>query len=273
MLRRTLFPTLAAASAMALTALVAGTADAREPLPGTHAGPPYAFKTEIIGGFVEPLKDQVVLERSPHGYRFRSGQQNSHLVVTIDRGLIRFADKGTKTIKRLAASCKRVKVRVGVAAVCKIPAGTSVRRPTMLEIWPRLGDDFSDTSALPASFAVTVLADKGQDVAIFGPGRDFFNGYKGRDRIWGGAGNDWIRSGLGNDKVVAGPGNDDVVSVDGRDHVHGGLGADRIWSGGGNDRLWGGAGGDLLACGSGLDGALIDAGDRGIGTCESLSRG
>ena len=273
MLRRTVCPALAVLVAAAMTAVTVGTADGSEAPPGSDAGPPYDFVTELTGQFVTiPLKDTGMLTRTEHGYRFRTGQQDSHLVVTVVDGGLRFVDTGTKTFKKLSPACQRKKARVGIAAVCRVPGSISVRLPLLVEVWPRLGNDFTDTSTLPATFAVTVLGDKGHDVARFGAGPDFFNGFSGRDLVWGGAGNDWIRAGLGNDAVGGGPGNDDIVAVEGRDTIRGGDGDDRLWGGDGDDRLWGGAGADFVVCGAGRDSAKVDAGDRVLQNCESVDR-
>jgi len=274
-LRRTVCPALALLLAAVLTAMTVATADGSNPPPGTDAGPPYTFATELkgAGSVGVGLKDAAWLTRSEHGYRLRSGQQDSHLVVTLLDGRLRFADTGTKSFKRLSPACHRKKVRVGIVAVCRVPGSISVRRPLLVEVWPRLGNDFTDTSTLPATFAVTVLADKGHDVARFGAGRDFFNGFSGRDLVRGGGGNDWIRAGLGNDAVHGRAGNDDIVAVDGRDTLHGGGGDDRLWAGDGDDRLWGDAGADFVLCGAGRDSANVDAGDRVFQNCESVHHG
>ncbi len=272
MLRRTVYPALAALVAAAMTAVTVGTADGSGAQPGSDAGPPYDFVTELMGdGVFIPLKDTGMLTRTKHGYRFRTGQQDSHLVVTRVDGGLRFVDTGTKSFKKVSPACQRKKVRVGVAAVCRVPESISVRWPLLVEVWPRLGDDFTDASTLPATFAVTVLGDEGHDVARFGAGPDFFNGHSGRDLVWGGAGNDWIRAGLGNDAVEGGPGNDDLVAMQGRDTVRGGNGDDRVGGGDGDDRLWGDAGADFVLCGTGRDSAKVDAGDR-VHDCESVDR-
>jgi Ca2+-binding RTX toxin-like protein len=161
---------------------------------------------------------------------------------------------------------------VGIAALCRVPGNISVRQPLLIEVWPRLGNDYTNTSTLPATFAVTALGDKGHDVARFGAGPDFFNGFSSRDVVWGGAGNDWVRAGIGNDRVNGGAGNDDVVAVAGRDSIRGGDGADRLWAGEGDDRLSGGAGVDYLLCGTGRDNVNVDARDRGVHNCESVDR-
>lgn len=274
MLRRIVCPALAVLATAAMVAGTTGPAAANEPPPGANAGPPYPFKTELIsyGAHGATLKDSGWLTREKHGYKLWTGQQDSHLVVTLVDGRLRFADRGTKRWTNLPKSCHRQKVRAGIAAVCRVPGTFTVRKPMMLELWPRLGDDYTDTSSLSARFAVTMLGDKGRDVAHFGAGPDFFNGYSERDLVWGGAGNDWIRSGVDNDFVDAGAGNDDVVAVDGSDTVRGGVGHDRLWTGDGNDRLWGGTGADHLICGNGRDRATIGAGDSFFGSCESVNR-
>lgn len=234
-----------------------------------NAGPPYNFLTELIRYDVVPLKNLAVLAKTKLGYRFRTGQQDSHLVVTRVDGGLRFADRGTRSFKKLAPSCKRLKVDRGIAAVCRVPGDISVRRPLLIEVWPRLGDDFTDTSTLPATFAVSVLSDKGHDVAYLGAGPDFFNGFSGRDRVWGGAGNDWLRGGLQNDTLRGGPGNDDIVAFTGHDKVIGGQGDDRVGGGDGDDRIWGNTGADFVLCGTGRDRANVDATDRIFNDCES----
>lgn len=271
MLRRIVCPALAVLVAAAVAAVTVRTADGSEGPPGSNAGPPYNFTTELMGAYPTlSLKDSVKLTKTELGYRFHTGQQDNRLVVTVVDGGLRFVDTGTESFKQLSPACERKKVRVGIAAVCRIPASISVSLPLLVEVWPRLGDDYTDASTLPATFAVTVLGDKGNDVARFGAGPDFFNGYSGRDLVWGGAGNDWIRAGLGNDAVKGGPGNDDVVAVEGRDTVRGGGGDDRLWAGDGDDRLWAGAGADLVLCGNGRDSAKVGASDRFFQDCESV---
>lgn len=273
MLRRTLRPALAAlvAATMMTTAVgtTAGVAGAAE----SAAGPSYDFTTELMGQFTFiPLKDVAMLTRTRHGYRFRTGQQDSHLVVTEVRRGLRFVDTGTRSFKKLSRSCRERKVRVGVAAVCRVPGTVSTSRPLLVEVWPRLGDDFTDGSSLPATVALAVLGDEGHDVALLGAGPDFFNGHSGRDRVSGGAGNDWIRAGSGNDVVWGGPGDDRLVGMEGRDVIFGGEGADRVGGGDGDDRLQGDEGQDFLLCGIGRDTVLGYDGDRVLGDCEVTER-
>jgi serralysin len=242
--------------------------------PGTNAGPPYSFTTELMGQVPLPsfgLKDRMWITRTDLGYRLWSGQQNSHLTITIVNGKLRFRDTGTKELPQLSSRCTKQRVRVGVSATCRIPGGISAAHPLLIEVWPRLGNDYTDSSTLPASFAVTMLGDEGNDVAKFGAGRDFFNGHLGRDRVWGGSGNDWIRGGGGNDWIDAGSGADDIVGMENNDTVLGGPGNDRIWTGPGGDDLVGGTGADLLVCGSGADSTTDDPTDQVSRTCESNS--
>jgi Ca2+-binding RTX toxin-like protein len=239
-----------------------------------HAGPPYRFKTELMGEFSDVrIRDAVFLTREKHGYRFWAGGQDNHLVITRADGKLRFRDTGTKSIRKLAPACHRHTARPGILAVCRIPTGISERRPLLVEVWPRLGNDFVDASTLPATFAVTVLGDEGRDVARLGAGPDFFNGHSPRDAVWGGPGADWIRSGLGNDTVYGGDGSDDIVAMQGRDKVHAGSGDDRVGGAEGADRLWGDAGADFLLCGTGRDRVSADRADRIFHDCENVSHG
>jgi hypothetical protein len=263
----------AAGATHSRTATSLGTSGDLKSAPGAHSGPPYKFTTQLTGQFAFiPLKNIGMLTQTEHGYRFRTGQQNSHLLVTRTKEGLRFVDTGTRSLKKLSPACRRLKVSVGVAAVCHVPAGISVRHPLLIEVWPRLGSDFTDTSTLPAAFDAAVLADGGNDVARLGAGWDFFNGHSGRDRVWGGAGNDWIRSGLGNDTVEGGPGNDDLIAMEGNDNVRGGPGNDRIGGDDGNDRLSGDAGANFVLCGHGRDNVKADAADRVFHDCEAVKR-
>lgn len=242
--------------------------------PAESAGPSYDFTTELMGQFAFiPLKDVAMLTRSQHGYLFRTGQQDSHLVITRVKGGIRFRDTGTKSFTKLSRGCRQRKARVGIAAVCRMPLGVSTSRPLLVEVWPRLGNDFTDGSTLPATVALAVLGDEGHDVARLGAGNDFFNGHSGRDRVSGGAGNDWIRAGSGNDIVWGGPGADQIVGMEGHDVLYGGAGDDRLGGLEGDDRLWGGAGEDFVLCGTGRDRVQADGTDRIFGDCESGDRG
>lgn len=259
---------LTAGSATAGPAAAAGPAGG----PTIPAGPPYEYTTELMGGdgYVIPLKDKAMLTRTPLGYLYRAGQQDGHLVISLVNGKLRFADRGTATLVELPGACQRSSVKVGIAAVCKVPSTITDALPLLVEVWPRLGDDFTDGSTLPANIAMTVLSDEGNDVALLGAGPDFFNGHKGHDRVVGGDGNDWIRGGLGDDTIYAGPGNDQIIGMEGDDFLRGGSGNDRLGGMENNDQLEGGAGADVLLCGDGADRAAADASDK-VFDCESVT--
>ncbi|WP_182481433.1 calcium-binding protein [Nocardioides immobilis] len=242
--------------------------------PGT-AGPPYNYTTELmVPGPAEPLVDKASLDSTKHGYRFRAGQQDTHLTITVTpRGRLKLVDTGTKSFKDIARVCKRRHPPTGIAAVCPIPAGISADKPLLIEVWPRLGDDYVDTSSLPETYAVTVLGDAGKEVVKFGAGWDFFNGHTGRDVIEGGDGNDWIRSGGDNDLVHGDGGDDQIIDQDagGNDVFFGGSGDDRLGGNSGIDRLVGGDGNDFVLCGDGIDAVISDGNDRINRECEVVA--
>lgn len=263
-----LAPVLALTSAAATMAVTASVeADAA----GRSAGPTAPFTKAIMHNNVIPLVHAAMITRTRHGYLYRAGQQNSHLVVTRVKAGVRFRDTGTRTWRSVASGCKRQKVRVGIAAVCGVSRSTSGRHPMLLEIWPRLGNDFVDGHTLPAAFEMAVLADAGRDIVLGGAGNDFINGAQNGDRVRGGGGNDWLRTGIGDDRIWGGSGNDDLVGVEGRDTIRGGGGNDRVGGGPGNDRLFAGGGRDAVVCGSGADAARADGSDR-VNQCESVRR-
>lgn len=272
-------PVLAALVGAALTILSplgtgSATATARSDGPTIPAGPPYEFTTELMGesGYVIPLKNKAMLIRTPLGYNYRSGQQNGHLVVTLVDGELRFADRGTAKLIELPGACRRTTVKVGIAAACNVPSTITELLPLLVEVWPRLGDDYTDGSTLPATIALAVLADEGNDTALLGAGPDFFNGHKGHDYVSGGAGNDWIRAGLGDDTVYGGSGGDQIIGMEGDDVLRGGEGDDRLGGMENDDRLYGGAGADVLLCGDGADTAAADLADK-FWDCESVIGG
>lgn len=234
------------------------------------AGPPYEFATEIMHNRVIPLRQQAMITRTEHGYRYRAGGQDSRLVIKPVSGGLRFHDRGTAKFKRVARGlCQRKRVKVGVAAVCKWPSGVSSSSPLLLEVWPRLGNDYVDASQLPVEVAMAVLGDAGNDTVRLGAGPDFFNGASGRDKAWGGAGNDWIRAGSDDDDVWGDAGNDYIVAMGGSDRVDGGDGDDDIWGSEGDDQIYAGLGEDSVGCGDGVDYAEIDGSDRAR-QCETV---
>lgn len=277
MARRTLRPALTVLAGAAMTVMATLNTSPAQGLAAADipAGPPYDFTTALVdgaaGAFI-PLKNKAMLTRTEHGYRYRTGMQDSHLVMTrVKRGL-RFADRSSTRFVTLSGACRRTPAKVGIAAVCRVPRTVSVRQPLLVEVWPTLGDDFTDGSTLPATIALAVLTDLGNDVARLGAGPDFFNGHSGRDRVSGGAGDDWIRTGLDNDTISSGPGDDWLVGMEGRDVIHGGDGDDRVAGMDGNDRLYGGAGADFVSCGAGLDSTTVDGSDS-VRECELVDNG
>jgi serralysin len=231
-LRPTRLIAAAAASAalsLAPAVLLGTTATAGQP---AGYGPSDPFDDALMGdgGPVLPLKNQGIIERTRYGYRLTIGQQDSHLAVTLVDGRLRFKDTGTRSWRGLPRACKAERVPTGIAATCRVPASTSDADPTLLEIRPRLGNDYVDARTLPAVFELAVLADAGNDTVLTGAGNDFINGAQNRDEVHGGGGNDWIRTGIGNDKIWGDDGNDYLVGSAGRDTIDGGAGVNRIFN-------------------------------------------
>ncbi|WP_183096274.1 hypothetical protein, partial [Nocardioides stalactiti] len=177
---------------VSLVALLAvGVAPASADRPPLMLGPGDAGVSDLGG--------QAIIRYSKFGPVYISGQHDQHLTVKYveSRQSIRFRDTRTGSFKGgLPDRCVREQVRKGVSAVCKIPPRFRDGR-MFIQIWPRLGNDFTDGSSLPAKFRMWVLTDAGNDVTLLGDGADFVNGAKGNDRIRGGAGNDWLRGGPG----------------------------------------------------------------------------
>jgi len=233
MSRRTRVAVAAAATLLTTLPVVALTTTSASASRPAGYGPSHPFDSELMGdtGTPEPMKNLAKIDRDRYGYLVTAGQQNSHLTITlVNRGHgLRFADTGTQKWKRLASGCNAQHVRRGVAAVCKVPASTSLRNPTLLTLHPRIGNDFIDGHSLPARFQLAVLCDEGNDTVYAGHGNDFVNGAQDVDHIHGGAGKDWIRGGKADDKIWGDASNDYLVGQDGRDYLNGGTGADRIY--------------------------------------------
>jgi serralysin len=248
--------TLAALITVAVAAVMTGgssVAETKQPAAGPDT---CSFTTELLGRNPHlAMKNAARILKTECGYRYRAGQQDSHLVITQVGDKLRFADRGTDRIDTLPAQCKEIKGVRGIAAKCPIPYGISEDNRLLVEVWPRLGDDFVDGSTLSAEFSMTVLGDGGDDTALLGSGPDFFNGASGKDRVRGGAGDDWIRTGDHRDRVKGGPGRDHITGGYGTDTAVGGEGADRIYCGGGRDR------------------AVRDRGDLIVFKCESITSG
>ena len=221
-------------------------------------------------GPVPPMKNAAIIEMTEGGFRYIAGQQNSHLTMSMAEGKLRFVDTGTRELRDIPQNCSRKSVGNGIAALCSIPTKFEDGR-MYLEVWPRLGNDFIDGSALPAQFRLWALADAGDDTVLGGNGDDFMNGAQDDDKVWGGAGNDWLRTGLGNDELRGGAGDDKLVGVYDDDVIRGGDGNDRVGGGPGNDVLRADGGQDQVLCGNGRDSAYIDKSDR-TSQCESLAR-
>lgn len=213
---------------------------------------------------------------SPNGgYYYDAGQQNTHLVVTLVNGRLRFTDTHTNVLRAKPDGCDRKRADRGLVVTCRVPRGVGPRHPLTVKVFTRLGNDYVDTSALPAAFELYGLADRGRDVFKGGAGDDFINGAQNRDRVWGGTGHDWLRGNLGNDDIYGGPGRDRIVGVYGDDLVYGGPGNDEVGGGPGADHLYAGPGIDnRVICGTGADRAFAKRTDRlPLRDCESISWG
>jgi serralysin len=238
------------------------------PYPGV--GPHRPYVQEILIDKVIPLKNEAIINPTAHGYLFRAGQQNTNLTISQVNGRLRFVDKGTAKWKWLPKACHRISVPQGVGASCAIKSKFTLAAPMLVEVWPRLGNDVVDSTALSARFDISFLGDKGDDTARFGAGNDFFNGAQDNDTGYGGAGNDWIRTGIGDDFIDGQAGDDYLVGVDGKDVIYGGPGDDRLYGINNDDKLYAGEGTDFLSCGNGRDTASFQSSDRAI-SCESTS--
>ncbi len=236
------------------------------PYPGVGPARPY-IQQIMIGGVV-PLKDQALLNKTAYGYLFRGGQQNNNLTMTYTDGRLVFVDSGTASWKWMPKSCTEISVPQGVGASCAIAAKFVGAAPMLIEVWPRLGDDTVDSTALSDAFDVSFLGDRGDDTAYFGAGDNFFNGAQDDDHGVGGSGGDWMRGNVGNDLLDGGAGNDYIVGVDGSDKIYGGDGNDSIYGADGNDTLYAGSGTDKLVCGGGSDTAYAKSNDKTV-ECET----
>lgn len=159
---------------------------------------------------VSDLGGQAIIRYSKFGPVYISGQHNQHLTVKYVEKLhsLRFRDTRTGSFKGVFPDrCFKEKVKQGVSAVCKVPPRfRKDGRKMFVQVWPRLGNDYTNGSSLPAKFRMWVLTDAGNDVTMLGDGADFVNGAKGNDRISGGNGNDWLRGGPGSDRISGGGG-------------------------------------------------------------------
>ena len=269
MLTSTLHRIVLTAITVALAPVTAMSASPAAAAPGPGCS---GFDTVLHGQYtLIPLKNQAMLTKEHCGYRFRAGQQDSHLEVTEDDDGLLFHDSGTASWRSVEAPCEKVQVAKGVAAWCPVSGETTTVDPMLVEVWPRLGDDDVDASSLPARFQVAALLDAGDDTFLGGAGNDFVNGAADRDVVQGGDGDDWLRGGLGPDTVSGGPGNDKIVTQGGADVVDGGAGADSIYSGGGTDTVTSGdSEHDLANCGPSSDRLVSDQDDKRR-SCEKVT--
>jgi len=261
-----------AALAIAIAAPIAATTQ----VTATAAAPAAKADTVTVTAAersVARFERWATITRIKNGYYYDAGQQDTQLTVTRVAGGVRFADTRTDVIRSKPDSCRKKPAQVGSVVVCRVGNSVSARRPMTVKVFTRLGDDYINTTALPAAFELYMLADAGRDVVRAGAGDDFINGAQQRDRVWGGAGNDWIRTGLGNDYISGGPGRDRLVGVEGDDTIHGGNGNDRIGGGPGRDRLNAKAGKDHVLCGTGRDRARADRSDTINRDCETVNFG
>jgi hypothetical protein len=210
----------------------------------------------MIDGVV-PLKDQAIVNPVPNGYLYRAGQQDSDLSMSVVDGRLQLLDRGTAEWKYLPPECRALTVSRGVGASCVIPSFFTEAAPMLIEVWPRLGNDVVDSSALSAAFDLSVLGDRGNDTAYLGAGNDFFNGAQDDDTVYGGDGRDWLRTGLGADFIDGQGGGDALLGVDDDDVIHGGAGNDDLAGGPGDDQLHDGDGDDRVSCGDGIDIAWV----------------
>ena len=186
-------------------------------------GPP-ATAAQSGGGGLPPLMlgpgaahvngigHEAIIRKSRYGFVYISGKHSSHLRVTyIEKtNALRYRDTRTAKVVLPKHSCHREQVKKGISAVCVIPKAFNGRK-VFVQVWPRLGNDYTDGRTLPSRFRLWVLTDAGRDVVYGGAGADFVNGAKGDDFMWGGKGNDWLRGGPGLDHIHAGPGRDRVA--------------------------------------------------------------
>ena len=218
---------VAAALAATTTSFVALSTTAAADQPRGY-GPvdPFDDSLKPDDGPMEPMRDKAKVIRTKYGYRFTAAQQNTHLRLSVTNGRLRFRDTNTPRWKSLPRACNNQRVSPGVAATCRIPAADP---HVLLEVHPRLGNDYVDGRGLPSKFEMAVLGDQGRDTVFGGRGRDYVTGAQYADRIRGGAGKDWIRGGDSRDRIWGDDHSDWIVGMSGRDYIRGGGGADRIF--------------------------------------------
>jgi len=194
-------------------------------------GPSDPFDDSIMpdDGPQDSVRHQAKITRTRYGYRLIAAEQNSHLRVKLVNGRLRFRDTRVASWKSLPRACTRQRVSPGVAATCRVPDDHGADNPTLLEVRPRLGNDYVDGRGLPATFEMAVLGDAGRDTLFGGRGNDYLGGATDNDRSNGGPGRDWIRGGSGRDRLLGGADSDWIHGLSGRDVIRGGSGRDRTF--------------------------------------------
>ena len=217
------------------------------------------------------LARPATLKRVKGGYYYGVWGQNNHVTVTLVDAGLKFRDPRPVRWEKLAKVCQKKRVRHGVKAICPVPGWVTPATPLVIDFEMRLGDDFVDTSTLPAEFQASVLADAGRDEVHTGAGNDFVNGAFDHDEIWSGDGDDLVRSGESSDLVFGEAGKDRLVGGEVGDVLHGGDGNDSVEGGPGDDTLYGDLGTDTIKCGDGDDAAEADPADRDQFACERVA--
>lgn len=259
--------------ALILAALVAVTGAALATPDGAAAGPGASERSDLGQVQARRFERWATITKSSLGYYYDAGQQNTRLVVTEVKGGLRYADRRTDVLRKKPDACHRRSAKVGIVVVCRVSRDVSPRNPLRVKVFTRLGDDYVDTSALPARFYLYGLADQGEDTFIGGKGDDFINGAPGRNYVNGGPGDDLVRGGENHDVVIGGPGNDKVIGLHGPDTVRGGSGNDRVGGHEGDDTLYAGSGTDFVLCQTGRDVVFAGRKDRVLADCERVHRG
>lgn len=216
-----------AALAVSTLSLVALSTTATADQPRGY-GPSDPFDDSIMpdDGPQESVRHQAKVIRTAYGYRFIAAEQNTHLRLSLTNGRLRFRDTHVASWKSLPRTCTRLRVSPGVGASCRVPGDHGAANRTLLEVRPRLGNDYVDGRGLPATFEMAVLGDAGRDTLFGGRGNDYLGGATDNDRTIGGAGRDWIRGGSGRDRLMGGAESDWINGLSGRDMIRGGSGRD-----------------------------------------------
>src|SRR5689334_14552504 len=123
---------------------------------------------------IVPLKNAAMIEKTQWGLRYTSGQQDGHLTVSLVDGKILYTDTGTQELRKHPKSCAEQSATVGIKVLCNVPKRFRDASEMFLEIWPRLGNDYTNGATLPSKYRMWVLGDRGDDTFFGGAGDDFF---------------------------------------------------------------------------------------------------